>query len=53
MSHFCCQNDQFYSTVEQAAYKHPRSVYSLLGKEKTSKDSAFEVNSAKLEAMVI
>ncbi|XP_053394594.1 histone H2A deubiquitinase MYSM1-like isoform X2 [Mercenaria mercenaria] len=36
---------------EQAAYKHPRSIFSLLGREKVSKDSTFEVNSAKLEAM--
>ncbi|XP_060569402.1 deubiquitinase MYSM1-like [Ruditapes philippinarum] len=36
---------------EQAAYKHPRSIFSLVGREKLSKDSTFEVNSAKLEAM--
>lgn len=36
---------------EQAAYRNPRSVYSLLGKEKVSRDQSLEVNSAKLEAM--
>ncbi|KAL4235755.1 Myb-like [Mactra antiquata] len=36
---------------EQAAYNHPRSVFSLIGWGKINKDSTVEVNNAKLEAM--